>query len=124
MFSKALIARNVWCLIHGEGLWAQVIRDKYIVVDIVEEWVKNIIKILQYASIIWKTIITTFPLVGNWLVWHVGKGDKVQIGLDPWIGSGGLHRLPSLVIRDLRDKRFDTSRQIASWDRTTLWKQN
>jgi hypothetical protein len=75
-------------------VWAQVIKDKYIALDTMEEWVRNHVKRIQNASIIWKAIITTFPLVGNWLVWHVGKGDKVQIGLDPWIKSRGFHRLP------------------------------
>jgi len=31
--------------------------------------------------------VATFPLIGNWLIWRVGKGDKVQVGLDPQISS-------------------------------------
>ena len=67
-----------------------------------EEWVRNPVKRIHNASIIWKEDNITFPLVGNWLVLRVEKGDKVQIGLDPWIGSGALHRLPPQMICDLR----------------------
>jgi hypothetical protein len=87
----------------------------------VEEWVRNPVKRIHNASIIWKAINITFPLVGNWLVLRVEKGDKVQIGLDPWIGSGALHRLPPQMICDLRDRGLYTSRHIASWDKTPIW---
>jgi hypothetical protein len=69
MFSKALATKNVWRLIQGIGLWVQVIRAKYIALDSVEEWVRNLVKRLQSTSIIWKVVTTTFHLVGNWLIW-------------------------------------------------------
>jgi hypothetical protein len=34
----------------------------------VEEWVRNLVKRIHVAFIIWKAVITTFPLVGNLLV--------------------------------------------------------
>jgi hypothetical protein len=53
----------------------------------VEDWVRNPNKQLFHnASNIWKAVNSAFQLVGNWLIWKVGKGEKVQIGLDPWIG--------------------------------------
>lgn len=27
-----------------------------------------------------------FPLIGRWLVWKVGKGNKVKTVEDPWLG--------------------------------------
>jgi hypothetical protein len=89
----------------------------------VEDWVRNPDKQLHNASIIWKVVNSTFHLVGNWLIWKVGKGEKVQIGLDPWIGSKGLHRLPPWLIQDLRSKGFYTLRQIVNWERSTNWQQ-
>jgi hypothetical protein len=44
LFSKALATKNVWRLIQGIGLWVQVIKSKYIALDIVEEWVRKPIK--------------------------------------------------------------------------------
>jgi hypothetical protein len=89
-----------------KGLWVQVISEKYISPTTVEDWVRNPDKQLHNASIIWKVVNSAFHLVGNWLIWKVGKGEKVQIGLDPWIGSKGLHRLPPWLIQDLRSKGF------------------
>jgi hypothetical protein len=42
-FSKALTTKNVWRLIQISRLWAQVIKDKYIALDLLEEWEKSLI---------------------------------------------------------------------------------
>jgi hypothetical protein len=68
LFSKAFTAKNIWRLIQGCKLRAQVIRDKYIALNSVEVWVRNHVKRIQNASIVWKVVNTSFPLVGNWLV--------------------------------------------------------
>jgi hypothetical protein len=47
-----------------------------------------------------------FPSVGNWLIWKIGKGDKLQISLDPWVGSKGKHILPLQMIQELRNKGY------------------
>jgi hypothetical protein len=52
LFSKALAAKNVWRLIQGTCLWAQVVRAKYISPNIVEDWIKIPIKQHNNASII------------------------------------------------------------------------
>jgi hypothetical protein len=57
------------------------------------------------------------------LIWKIGKGDKVQIGLDPWVGSKGMHRLPFQMIQELRNKGYYKLRQVANWGRTTTWHQ-
>jgi hypothetical protein len=54
----------------------------------------------------WKAIISAFQLVGNWLIWKVGKGDIVQIGLDPWVGSKGRHILSPQLILELRGRGY------------------
>jgi hypothetical protein len=41
LFSKALVAKNVWRLFRGKGLWVQVIRAKYISQTTIEDWVRN-----------------------------------------------------------------------------------
>jgi hypothetical protein len=110
MFSKALTTKKVWHLVHELGLWVQVIKPKYLVIDLVEEWVRNCVKKLQNASIIWKVVLSTFPLVRNWLVRQVQKGDIVQIGLDPWVGSKGFYRFPPQMIRGLRSRGYYTVR--------------
>jgi len=44
-------------------------------------------KSFQNASVIWKAVILSFPLIGKWLVWKVGAGNRVRLGNDPWVGS-------------------------------------
>jgi hypothetical protein len=108
LFSKALVAKNVWRLIQGSGLWAQVIKDKYISPESIEEWVRKPIRHSHNASIIWKVVVMAFPLIGNWLVWKIGRGNKVQIGLDPWIGSNDAYRLPHHLVMDLKSQGYHT----------------
>jgi hypothetical protein len=66
-----------------------------------EEWIRNPIKQVQNGSIIWKAINFIFHLVGNWFLWQVGKGDRLEIGLDPWVGYRGRHRLSPQLILEL-----------------------
>jgi hypothetical protein len=63
------------------------------------------VKQVHNASIIWKVVNSNFQLIGNWLIWKVGRGDKVQIGIDPWIGSKGQHRLPPWVTQGTSKQR-------------------
>jgi hypothetical protein len=65
LFSKALATKNVWRLIQGTCLWVQVVRDKYIAPNTVEDWIRKSLKQQNNASIIWKVVIYAFHLVGN-----------------------------------------------------------
>jgi len=44
LFSKDIVAKNVWRLIQGTCLWAWVVIDKYISHNIVKIWIKSPIK--------------------------------------------------------------------------------
>lgn len=82
LFSKALGTKSVWWLIQSNGFghrWS----ERYIAPETVDGWIRYPVKSLNNVSIIWKAVILAFPLVGNWLVWCVGRGTKVQVGLDP-----------------------------------------
>jgi hypothetical protein len=68
LFSKALASKNVWHLVQGSGLLVQFIKEKYLALYSVEEWIRNPVKKLQNASIVWKAVILAFLLVGNWLM--------------------------------------------------------
>jgi hypothetical protein len=62
---QATSCKNVWRLIQGKGIWVQVIRAKYISPSSVEDWVRNLVKQVHNASIIWKVVNSSFHLVGN-----------------------------------------------------------
>jgi hypothetical protein len=76
LFSKALSAKCVWRLITVDGLWTQVMIQKYTEPDSVEDWIRSPTKSHQNALIVWKSLILAFPLVGRWLIWKVDKGNK------------------------------------------------
>ena len=61
------------------------------------EWVMLENKSKGGYSIIWKAMVQAYDLIGTGLVWRVGSGSRVQLGLDPWVGSGRSHLLPEVV---------------------------
>ena len=34
----------------------------------------------------WKALVRSFPLIGKWLEWKVGRGNRVRIDEDPNVG--------------------------------------
>jgi len=44
LFSKSLLAKNVWRLIEGTCLWVWVVKAEYIHPNIVEDWIRSPIK--------------------------------------------------------------------------------
>jgi hypothetical protein len=101
LFSKALAAKACWRLISDTSLWTLVIAQKYISPDSIEDWIRSPLKASTNGSIIWKAMISSFPVVGDSLAWKVGKGNHLRIGTDPWPGSGNSHILSEDLIEQL-----------------------
>ena len=51
----------------------------------------------------WRDLLSSFDVIGEWLVWKVGSGSKLRIGHDPWIGSSRVDRIPHHMTDYLRD---------------------
>lgn len=100
LFTKALSSKYVWTLITVDGFWSHVVKQKYIEPDSVEDWIRSPTKSHHNASILWKAVTIAFLLVGRWLVWKVGKGSKVRLGEDPWVGCEASYRL----LENMREK--------------------
>jgi hypothetical protein len=47
------------------------------------EWIRLPVKPISKISNVWKPLVQSFPLLGNWLVWRIGNGVKARIGEDP-----------------------------------------
>ena len=62
------------------------------------EWIRSTIKKKKNISICWKAVLWAFDLIGNFLVWKIGSGNAVHIGLDPWVGLKWRHALPIPMI--------------------------
>jgi hypothetical protein len=48
----------------------------------------------------YKALVQAFPINGRWLVWKMGNGEKVRVGVDPWIGY---FRLLEILIEFVHD---------------------
>jgi hypothetical protein len=95
MFSKSLAAKFGWRFLLSASLWTSVVEHKYIRSDSLEDWIRKLVKSHPNCSIIWKVVISSFPVVGDGLSWRVDKCDRAQIGVDPWLRCGISHIMPN-----------------------------
>ena len=65
------------------------------------EWIRSPIKKKKNISICWKAIQWALDIIGIFLVWKVGNGNAICIGLDPWIGCKWRHALPEPMMEKL-----------------------
>ena len=62
------------------------------------DWTRVSDKKKKNISICWKAVLWAFDIIGNHLVWKVGNGADIRIGIDPWVGCKWRNHLPSLLI--------------------------
>ena len=65
------------------------------------DWIRSPVKKKKCISICRKAVLWDFDIVGNFLVWKIGNGNAVRIGVDPWIRCKWRHSLPSSMIEKL-----------------------
>jgi hypothetical protein len=99
---------------------------KYIYPNTIEECIQSPRKSI-YVSIIWKAVFLAFPLIGNWRVWNVGNGKKVEVDEYPWRGLGEDFRLLTHMIQVLRERGYFYLSRIINLEMTIIlrqeWKQ-
>jgi hypothetical protein len=123
LFSKALATKSSWKLISYENLWTQVVSQKYIHLDSIEDWIRRLVKDCLNCSIIWKALLKPFLVIGDRLAWRIGKGSKVRIDIDPWPGSGHSRILLDDVKGELHTNGDLFLNQIVDPTHSSLWKQ-
>ena len=106
LFAKALAAKSVWNLIHGTDLWVQIAIQKYVHPLSLLNWIRVSCKQKRQISICWKTVLWSFDLIGNNMVWKVGNGVDVHLGMDPWVGCKWRYILPYPMIDTLHSLGF------------------
>ena len=85
LFAKALAAKVGWRLISTQSLWTEFIIQKYITPTPLLDWIRDMGNTsLPNGSIIWKALCKSLPLILEGIVWKIGDGTKVRIGVDPW----------------------------------------
>ena len=55
------------------------------------------------ASVIWKGFISTITWLGKGLIWMVGNGKSIKVGVDPISGMGTCYILPQELRNYLED---------------------
>ena len=86
VFSKSLATKSVRNIIAGSGLRVQIAMQKYIYPLTILDWIRVPVKNKKNISICWKAVLWAFDTIGTNLVWKVGNGVDLRIGLDPWVG--------------------------------------
>ena len=49
---------------------------------------------MQNASILWRGFVETLSWIGKGLIWNVGNGSLIRVGVDPMVGFGTDYILP------------------------------
>ena len=65
LFAKALAAKNIWRLISSMGLRVKIVVQKYITSLKTMEWIHSLNKSMHNISIYWKSVVSSFDLVGR-----------------------------------------------------------
>lgn len=122
-FSKALAAKVGWCLISTNILWTTVVIEKYIKPYNLIEWMRLPSWNSWNSSVMCKELLKYFEIFRNGLAWRVGDGKSIQVGMDPWLGSGINDILPVDLCTFLAEAGFRTLHQIWNPDTNTIWQQ-
>ena len=73
-----------------------------------EQWIRVEPKAYRGASNLWKGLVKAFPILERWVPWKIGKGNRVRLGEDPWIGVGYKYSL-SVNLKSALKARGHTS---------------
>jgi len=119
----ALAAKSLWRLIYNEEFWAKVMKFKYLEGSPMEEWLRLERKCVKGGSIVWKALVSAFPLLRKWIAWKVGTGKKVRIGDDPWLGCQGNFRLSDSLLSNLHSLEIFCLDEAACLEGRNGWSQ-
>jgi len=122
-FAQALAAKQGWLLLKQNSLWAEVIHHKYIWPLTITDWIRRPNWNRQGIFAIWRAILNAMPLIRDGLLWRIGNGSSVCIGIDPWPGSGITHNLPEGLVLHLNNRGIKFLSQIGDQQHSTTYSQ-
>lgn len=111
IFNIALILNSLWRSLFGKTLWSSLIQCKYIKMDVFC-WIRNPKLSSWNFSPMWWGFMKIFHCFKNDLIWQVGTGELICVGIDPIIGMEDHYTLPSSITRYLQILGLSTLNKI------------
>jgi len=122
-FSSTLVAKLGWHLVSVDNLWTWVTSTKYIAPMHTLDWIGRPHLSTSRISIIWKVVLKALNPIREGITWRIRSGNKVRIGLHPWVGCGNMHRLPMELTQHLHQQNITYIAQIADSKNTSFLQQ-
>jgi ribonuclease HI len=112
-FSLSLATKSCWRGLFGDGLWSKVLRKKYLKGIDVPSWIKRNDFKHSVASVIWRNLMTTMPIILRWTAWTVGCGKQISLGMDAFVGGNDRCFLSHPLISHLHNLNIFSLAQAA-----------
>ena len=84
---------------------------KYMKNRAVQLWLREKCFRFRNVSVIWKGFLLTLPWLGKGVLWQVGNGTNIRLGVDPIAGLGSSYILPANLRAYLEDYGIQTLAQ-------------
>ena len=81
--NKALLAKQLWRIFQGTGVWRDILAEKYLGRQSLNSLFHG--AEIPLGSYIWNGILKALPLAKSKARWKVGKGDKILFWQDNWL---------------------------------------
>ena len=82
-FNLSLRLKNIWRILHSDGLWSAVIHTKYLNGIPIIDWLKKKNFSTRRSSLFWRGFVQVLPWLGTCLTWKVGDGNNILLALIP-----------------------------------------
>lgn len=110
-FNISLRLKSFWRGIFIKTLWSRLIHDKYIKSDVIC-WIRNPELVSWNYSPMWRGFMKIFHWIKNDLLWQVGSGSQIRVGIDPIIGFEHDYCLPPIIPQYLQILGLSTLNKI------------
>ena len=107
-FSLSLRMKNFWYALNSTGIWYHLISSKYMRNMPLHSWLRKKKFCYGATSPIWKGFLKTLPWIGRGILWQVGCGSEIIIGVDPVAGMHSSFTLPAEMREYLADYGIST----------------
>ena len=87
-FSLSLRLKSLWNALNSTGIWNLIMSVKYMKNWPVHSWLREKCFRVRNVSVIWKGFLSTLPWLGKGILWQVGNGSDIRLGVDPIVGLG------------------------------------